>query len=549
MHQLQNQLGWFGASELIPSLDSCTRAPALQDERETLRQQLADGEAQLRAAHSALRALEGKLPALQAELRAEQGRRQVAEQEAQQARQQEAQLAARLREPSAAAAASASGVPAGSSGEVSSEGSLLLLHILQELAALRADVQRQQLQWQQVQLVEHEARLGHTQPVHAAATPQHAPQARAAALAQEHQPSLQSASIEPGVQPASACEAGPGMPSVPAAQHTARRGAQALLARQQPSTESSQLQRGHQHDFFVASRQPEPNVVQARIGPVRCAGVLCMVQGQLEPWWRCLGRGALPVVLRSPFRLETLPCRHRSMAHSQPALAEVRSWLLQHGQQEQQGQREQQGQQQGQVHQVLQRHQQPTSLPAAITETGIATLRQQQHCEQLALQQQWYLQQKAPIRPAAGQPGYCLPTQSSCARAPQPGIRARPSSAGSAQGGDAHRGTAPLRPASPPRRPLHEPRPPALSVPRPTSARRQLMQPPRSPQRWDYRPAWSMAPGEGRLLKVDDLPAAAAAARSRQQVGQGSPRCQLCLDSARAYADCCSNSGCPVPSL
>lgn len=45
------------------------------------------------------------------------------------------------------------------------------------------------------------------------------------------------------------------------------------------------------------------------------------------------------------------------------------------------------------------------------------------------------------------------------------------------------------------------------------------MQPTMSPPRWDYRPAWSMATGEGQRLSVDDLPAAAAVARARQQDG------------------------------
>lgn len=64
-------------------------------------------------------------------------------------------------------------------------------------------------------------------------------------------------------------------------------------------------------------------------------------------------------------------------------------------------------------------------------------------------------------------------------------------------------------PASPARRPLHEPRQPALS---PVSgAKRRQVASPRPPSRWDYRPAWSEAPP-----RVDDLPVAAASARARQ---------------------------------
>lgn len=77
------------------------------------------------------------------------------------------------------------------------------------------------------------------------------------------------------------------------------------------------------------------------------------------------------------------------------------------------------------------------------------------------------------------------------------------------------------QPASPVRRPLHEPRQPALAASVSGAKRRQTAT--RPPSRWDYRPAWN----EGRV-RVDDLPAAAAAApaRGRQSSGleAGSPR-------------------------
>lgn len=68
---------------------------------------------------------------------------------------------------------------------------------------------------------------------------------------------------------------------------------------------------------------------------------------------------------------------------------------------------------------------------------------------------------------------------------------------------------------------LHEPRQPVAA--RPASAKRRQVQP-RSPSRvsrWDYRPAWSEGLASMRGLRVDDLPASAAAARAQQVMRAG----------------------------
>ena len=248
--------------ELMPSLPP-TYLPAPQAERASFQRMLAEGETQLQAAHSALRAFEGKLSSLQAELLAERERRQEAEHAAQQAQQRGADLAAQLREQAAAAAAAAaaSGASMVGSGGPSIEGSALMQQILQELAALRADMQQQRhAQLAPAQLAAAGMDTAGSQPLSTAARLKRGRQAALAPLSPMQRPPA--ACNELVLQAASTPQPDPGMVgtseaqlvAVPAASRVAHQCSGLRPIRTDPCQQT-----GDNKQDDAASRHPDPN--------------------------------------------------------------------------------------------------------------------------------------------------------------------------------------------------------------------------------------------------------------------------------------------------
>ncbi|KAL4458394.1 hypothetical protein ABPG75_013259 [Micractinium tetrahymenae] len=257
-------------------------AAAAQEEQDAWQEQLAERDGQLRAAHSALRALEGKVAALQAELQAEQERRQAAEQAAAHAQQQEAELAAQLRERASAAATGAGAPGSNSAGNTDTGDSLLLQNILQELAALRADVQWQHAQFAPVQpaVASTGVQAAPPQPAAPAVTPVHELQAPAA-QAPGHVLLPPAASREPGLQAACAGLPLPGalsMPAMPQAGPAAVPG-----AHQQPGMEASQ-QAGYLQQPAGAGRQPRPSAGRTGGSPVSARQQLMQLPRSPQRW-------------------------------------------------------------------------------------------------------------------------------------------------------------------------------------------------------------------------------------------------------------------------
>ena len=468
----------------------------MQDQQRSWQEQAAEWQGQLRVAQSALQALQGKVASLHAELAAEQALRQAAEQEAEAARQREAQLLARLAQAEqrqqeqrqqegqpqqglqktqgaqahAEVQASAGGSSRGEAAGVPDAAQLhsMLLQLQQEVAALR--FQR---------------------------APQHAPPARPPAPAMaavDHGGNGGQA----GLPEFSAYLPAPAMPAAPGdnAPRAWQEQAQAQGWRHAPPGWLQPMPPQPQQLPSLASRQQQQQALGAASagGPDRWAGTGAAHSAAGDACSASVAkacRACLPV--HTPLACLAL----RPAGVTQQRLAEVRSWL----QQQEQEQQEPTGHAQLPLQRSPQRQQSVSLHP---------------------------LQQPSPqcaASPTRARTPLHEPRSPPCAR---PGSARRRLLQGTGGSGTGHNSAAQSGTA--------------LNSTGDSSSRGLLRLQP--PARWDYRPAWNEGTGRSTasfastghtsrsLPRVDDLPMA----RARQAEAGGAPTSQAVAAQQEAGA-------------